>query len=342
MAKVIFKRIEDSADIGDISITDGQFIVTKDGKIYIDYGVTRSEISGSGGAGTSVPIGTMTMFAGSTAPDGWLICDGSAISRTAYATLFTKIGTTYGTGDGSTTFNLPNFKGRVPVGYDSTQTEFDTLGETGGAKTHTLTTEEMPSHRHSFVGSTQNSSLSSGGTGTYIGAGSTNTSYAGGSNNITQPHNNLQPYSVTNVIIRALNTPTEESSVDSLPIGSILEYDGITAPDGYEEIADYSTNEIDTGMKWIDGKKIYRKVLSFTISSTLNSFVNVAHSISNVDIFLPNIDMAVLYNNNWYKCPNDLVIEMYTNATNFTYYNNSSALTSNPAIVILEYTKTTD
>lgn len=107
-------------------------------------------------------------------------------------------------------------------------------------------------------------------------------------------------------------------------------------------VGTYSTTEVNTGKKWINNKPIYRKVLSFTTSSTLNSFINVAHSISNVDVFLPNIDMAVFYNNNWYKCPNDLVIEVYANATNFTYYNNSSALASKPAFAILEYTKTTD
>jgi microcystin-dependent protein len=62
--------------------------------------------------------------------------------------LFAVIGTTYGAGDGSTTFTLPNMKGRVPVGYDSTQAEFDGLGETGGEKTHLLIVSEMPSHTH--------------------------------------------------------------------------------------------------------------------------------------------------------------------------------------------------
>jgi microcystin-dependent protein len=79
------------------------------------------------------------MFAGSTAPTGWLLCDGTAVSRTTYSDLFAITSTTYGVGDGSTTFNLPNLKGRVPVGLDTSQTEFDVLGETGGAKTHTLT-----------------------------------------------------------------------------------------------------------------------------------------------------------------------------------------------------------
>jgi len=84
----------------------------------------------------SYPAGSISMYAGSTAPTGYLLCDGSAVSRTTYADLFTAIGTTYGTGDGSTTFNLPNLKGKVAVGLNSADTSFDTLGETGGDKTH--------------------------------------------------------------------------------------------------------------------------------------------------------------------------------------------------------------
>jgi microcystin-dependent protein len=89
------------------------------------------------------------MTAANTAPTGWLLCNGSAVSRTTYADLFTAIGTTYGVGDGSTTFNIPDLRGRVPVGADSSQTEFDALGETGGAKTVTLTEAQIPSHLHS-------------------------------------------------------------------------------------------------------------------------------------------------------------------------------------------------
>lgn len=92
--------------------------------------------------------GIVQMFAGSTAPTGWLLCDGQAVSRATYAELFAVIGTTYGVGDGSTTFNVPNFKGRIGVGYDSGQTEFNALGKTGGAKTHTLAISELPSHYH--------------------------------------------------------------------------------------------------------------------------------------------------------------------------------------------------
>lgn len=95
-----------------------------------------------------VPSGVVSPFAGSAAPTGWLLCDGSAVSRSTYSALFSVVGTTYGTGNGSTTFNLPNLKGRVPVGLDGTQTEFDNLNESGGAKAVTLTTAEMPSHNH--------------------------------------------------------------------------------------------------------------------------------------------------------------------------------------------------
>jgi len=96
----------------------------------------------------TVPTGAVTMYGAAAAPTGWLLCDGSPVSRTTYSALFAVIGTTYGVGNGTSTFNVPSLKGRVPVGLDSAQTEFDALGETGGAKTHTLTSSEMPSHTH--------------------------------------------------------------------------------------------------------------------------------------------------------------------------------------------------
>lgn len=84
---------------------------------------------------TGLPAGTIVQWAGATAPSNWLICDGSAVGRSQYQSLFSIVGTTYGAGDGSTTFNLPNFKGKTAYGRDSSQVEFDTLGEVGGSKT---------------------------------------------------------------------------------------------------------------------------------------------------------------------------------------------------------------
>lgn len=98
----------------------------------------------------TLPAGALAAYTSEgAAPTGWLVADGSAVSRTAYADLFQAIGTAYGEGDGETTFNLPDLRGRVPVGMDADQAEFDTRGETGGAKTHALTTAEMPQHDHS-------------------------------------------------------------------------------------------------------------------------------------------------------------------------------------------------
>ena len=97
------------------------------------------------------PYGSITAFAGPVAPAGWLLCDGSAVSRTTYSQLFSTIGSTYGAGNGSSTFNLPDMRGRTLVGLSS-DVEFNELGKPFGTKTHTLTTTEMPSHQHSIEG----------------------------------------------------------------------------------------------------------------------------------------------------------------------------------------------
>lgn len=90
------------------------------------------------------PAGIVMPFAGSTAPQGYLLCDGSAVSRTDYADLFTAIGTTYGSGDGVSTFNVPDLSGRVVLGVSQSHA----LGSTGGEATHVLTEQEMPAHSH--------------------------------------------------------------------------------------------------------------------------------------------------------------------------------------------------
>ena len=120
---------------------------------------------------SGLPAGTIVQWPGATAPANWMIADGSAISRTTYASLFSAIGTQYGAGDGSTTFNLPNLKGRVAVGLDSLQSEFNVLGETGGAKTHTLTTAEIPTHSHpsTLTSNTVASSTHTHGSSTLLG-----------------------------------------------------------------------------------------------------------------------------------------------------------------------------
>lgn len=93
------------------------------------------------------PTGAVLPYAGATAPSGYLLCDGSTFNGDQYPELRDCLGDTYGVHSG-TSYYLPNLKGRVPVGKDASQTEFDAMGETGGAKTHTLTQTEMPVHTH--------------------------------------------------------------------------------------------------------------------------------------------------------------------------------------------------
>lgn len=101
-----------------------------------------------GASALLVPPGSITGYAGIHVPGGWLMCDGAAVSRDIYTDLFEAIGTTYGCGNGSTTFNVPNLLGRTIIGFNPSDADFDVLGETGGEKRHTLTVDEMPSHTH--------------------------------------------------------------------------------------------------------------------------------------------------------------------------------------------------
>jgi microcystin-dependent protein len=118
-----------------------------DGQVYDNYYYDASMQSwrAYGTINLAVPAGIINQYGGSVAPDGYLLCNGQSVSTGAYPALFAAIGYTYG-GSGSS-FNIPNLQNRVPVGR-GTDTEFDTLGETGGSKTHTLTVNEMPSHTH--------------------------------------------------------------------------------------------------------------------------------------------------------------------------------------------------
>jgi microcystin-dependent protein len=99
------------------------------------------------GLGTvnSVITGTIQMWPTTSAPSGYLLCDGTAVSRTTYATLFGVVGTTFGTGDGSTTFNLPNYVDKMPIGKGTIAAS---IGATGGSSTTTLTTSNLPAHSH--------------------------------------------------------------------------------------------------------------------------------------------------------------------------------------------------
>lgn len=93
------------------------------------------------------PTGAITQYAGSSAPSGWLICDGSPIDRTDFAALFAIVGSTYGNGNGVDTFNIPDMRGKVAVGKAASGT-FAALNASGGEEQHTQTVAELAQHSH--------------------------------------------------------------------------------------------------------------------------------------------------------------------------------------------------
>ena len=156
------------------------------------------------------PVGSVIAFAGSTAPGGWLLCDGSNYSTVDYADLFAVIGTSYGSTSGN--FLVPDLRTRVPVGLSSSNTQFQEIGDVGGEVEHTLSVEEMPNHDHVMHGqgaiggygylSRGNTGFSGGG-GAYFGySGGPDTGMKTGFNGANSSHNNMSPYVVMNYIIK--------------------------------------------------------------------------------------------------------------------------------------------
>ena len=195
---------------GNVASTDDFYVVFQGKALQTtvppENSVTPSMLTG----GAGFAAGMVMPHAGTSAPTGWLFAYGQAVSRTTYADLFTAVGTTYGSGDGSTTFNLPDLRGRVVAGKDdmgstsanrltdqSGGLDGDTLGDTGGSETHTLVVAEIPAHTHTadqpYVNSTSAAGGSSYGQGANRATGSTGGDGA---------HNNVQPTIILNYIIK--------------------------------------------------------------------------------------------------------------------------------------------
>ena len=175
--------------------SDGDTTVTGDLAVTGDLTVTGTGL---------MPSGSVTQWAGSgSAPTGWLMCDGTAVSRTTYSALFTAISTTYGVGDGSTTFNLPDMQGRVAIGAGTGRNNADdgslparTIGTYEGEETHTLTEAELPAHTHTYTKpallESYRNSIESGTNGNH----SSNEDQDTGSVGSNTPHNVMQSYLV--------------------------------------------------------------------------------------------------------------------------------------------------
>ena len=184
----------------------------------------------------SMEVGCIIQFMGSTIPNGWLECNGASISQSSYPELYNLIGGT-----------LPDFRGRVLVGQDTTQTEFDTLGETGGSK-------YLQEHTHSIPDIDASSGFQAGSNYNLLG-----TKQSGGVSNVqTGNSGNLQPYAVVKHIIKAVNTtPTMASIVDG---------HSTSTQDGYS--ANYVNNNFQ-----LKGTILYQNNSGATGNITLNDAI---------------------------------------------------------------------
>lgn len=240
--------------------------------------------------GDTLPIGSIVAFASDTIPNGWLLCDGSVVSRTTYSELFNAIGLSY-VEEGyewqdEERFPLPNAKGKTIVGKDSTDTDFNELGKTGGEKTHGLTKSELPK-----IDIQTKFASSSGGDGSGLVYG---TSTGSSPNNLVynvnyggQAHNNLQPYLAENFIIKAKNTVVVK--------GDVIQETGTASTTNV-----YSAKAIDNKLKtnivigkeiatneYEDGKQVFIKKID------IGSLPNAARKI--VETGLTNVKVTKLH-----------------------------------------------
>ena len=219
-----------TTDNSTLEVHSGGYLQVKDGGITnaklaagavnassIGDGTITSDKLATSAITALMPSGSVIPYAGTSTPTNWLLCAGQAVSRATYADLFSAISTTYGVGDGSTTFNIPDLRGRVIAGQDDMGgssanrltgltggVDGDVLGGSGGTETHTLSTAEMPAHTH---GGLTNIDPFGGDGGSahdpgihYVtsnGAGTVSGSTGGGG-----VHNNVQPTLVLNYIIK--------------------------------------------------------------------------------------------------------------------------------------------
>lgn len=214
--------------------TDTEQLYRDTGSGWVPIGVDATKLAGEVPAAslptiplnllpTLVPIGGGIQWWGGAIPTNFLRPQGQELSRTTYAVLFALWGTMHGAGNGTTTFNMPNGKGRTFVGADPAQTEFTPVGKTGGAKAVTLTTAQMPPHDHggetgdagieANVGKDLASTNPAGSAGIaradgnstgLRGVQSSTHDHAISEEGGGQSHNNLQPYFVGEHLIRVL------------------------------------------------------------------------------------------------------------------------------------------
>lgn len=235
--------------------------------------------------GDTLPIGSITLWSGTTTPTNWLLCDGREVSRETYSELFAAIGTVWGAGDGSTSFNLPDFTDKFAFGAGG---DVD-LAETGGEKEVTLTVDQIPKHQHNNGTSPENPS------GAYKvalnGKGYTNdlqvpSSKTGGG----QAHNNMPPYVGSYYIIKAkqsagvianvVDTLESTSNTDALSANMGKKLKDLITP-----VQLYSGSTASSSITLSDNASNYRK---FEIRVTGNEYSTDRIKEETITVLYPN------------------------------------------------------
>lgn len=266
--KVYTATAENTWNSGETPRYDGFYINTNDNTLFYYNGSTLIGVGGSGSSATndSLPIGMIMPSASQGSITDWLLCDGSAVSRTEYSELYNAIGTTYGSGDGSTTFNLPNISGKMIIGYDPDDDDFNEVGKTGGSKTHTQTVAELAEHKHAILyarssdfGNNYARAIACNDTGYTT---TEDTIDATGEN---QPMDIMNPYIVLNYYIKAHKTAPIYATVKNEKTTSDTDVYSCNYINNMQ--VSTITNDNGTAIKYADGTMICYGAITVTATS---------------------------------------------------------------------------
>lgn len=288
------------------------------------------------------PIGSILPYGGTTAPSGWMICNGASLLRTDYAELFAIIGTAFGSAD-STHFNIPDLRGEFLRGAGTNSHSGQGSGGTVGTHQDSTAIQNQIAEQntHRLV----------------IGFGAGNINMIKNSEGSTKEGLTGNAYMTNNQEITSIYTPFVGVRPTNTSVNYIIKAKMVALPTDLDSAVDakiaakgvYSTSEVDTGKTWIDGKKIYRKVVNLG-SLPKNTIKTTAHGITNADRFVDIRAIAYVSNSNTHL-PIPYVhsgsnmadsLGIYVNATNVAISSPNYDFSLYSGYAILEYTKTTD
>ena len=268
----------------------------------------QGEKGEKGNPGDMAPVGSIYLWGSNTIPEGYLLCNGQAISRTEYSDLFAILGTSYGSGDGSSTFNLPDYRDKFALGAGG---DVD-LAEIGGEKEVTLTIDEMPAHTHPVKDRVYNVQFgrNDGGNGSRNPIGGTGLSHGvveassvGGG----QAHNNMPPFIAMNFIIKAIPTQVVEGQV----INSMESNSEVDAP------SSKAVNDVIKKSALTVRANVNRTYTKNTVYQTVDAYNEIVGQVGN------NIEMV---SNGVFKVKKDIGVSL-------SFYNNIQPYTTKQLIM---------